>query len=289
METLILYRGDTIEIEEFRFEKTHRHCLLGRGIYLTNRTSVAETYRTKGAWQFHKNYNPEDYQDNILLEQKLCKNKPEALEKACKVFAIRLYEKRYNKRYHVRVENKKAKDSEYVASKEFLTFYEKIGRPEFQRLLELGEITVVAENRFEGRLFTIKAINRNKKELGKISQFRFPKNFLERNIVKTHELGLDECHLLWEHALHEKASRYNSASEFIEKELFNKTYWHSPKKIFDVGSDGYNKINWNKFRDILVPFGVIGYEYPGGLISSSHGHRAFNVWDEDFVNKHRIG
>lgn len=288
METLILYRGDAIEIEEFRFHKTHSYCLLGRGIYLTDRIAVAETYRSKGASQLHKNFNPDHYQDNFLLEQKLCKNKLEALEKASKVYSVRLYEKRYNKRHHVPTVDKKTKKVEFVASKEFLDFQRKIGNPEFQRLLELGQVVVEAQNKLEGRVFTVKIINRNKKELGKVTEFRFPKDFFERNIVKTHEMSLDECHLLWEHDLHKKASQYTSVSEFIEKE-FKRNSWYSKKNFFNI-NDNYLLVNWNKFRNVLLPFGVIGYEYPGGMaIGGSGYHRAFSVWDEDFVNKHRVG
>lgn len=289
METLILFRGDTIEIEEFRFNKTNSHCLLGKGIYLTNRITIAETYRSKGAWQAHKNFNPEKYQDNVLIEQKVCKNKHEAIEKASRVYSTRLYEKRHNKHYSVRTVDKKTRKVEYIPSKEFLDFEEKIGNPEFQRLLISEEVAIEVQNKYEGRLFTIKVVNRNKKELGKVAEFHFPKNFLERNIVKTHAMGLDECHLLWEHDLHKKASEYSSASEFIEKEFTDLTFWnYSREKIFDIGYDGYGKINWNKFRNILVPFGMIGYEYPGGLATGGSKHRAFNVWDEDFVNKHRV-
>ena len=49
METLTLYRGDFEEIDQFMVSKTNRFCYVGPGIYLTDRRSIAETYRVKGS------------------------------------------------------------------------------------------------------------------------------------------------------------------------------------------------------------------------------------------------
>ncbi len=86
---LTLYRGDFEKISKFKFHKTNRHCLVGRGIYLTDSKEVADSYRTKGM------RITDDYcvSKSDVLFQGETNNKGEALEKAFEKFLSNAWEK----------------------------------------------------------------------------------------------------------------------------------------------------------------------------------------------------
>lgn len=46
---------------------------------------------------------------------------------------------------------------------------------------------------------------------------------------------------------------------------------------------------FNDIKRILKPYGYFGFEYSGGIrIGGCGRHRAFSIWDEDFVNNHKV-
>lgn len=286
MQTLTLYRGDTIKIEEFSFNKTKSHCLVGKGIYLTNSVSIAETYRTKGAYEYHKNYNPKNHQDSVLIQGLEFPNKPAALEKALRSFAMDIYRERTGKSYCVR--KGKYPDFTFEDTPEFLQFIQKVARPEFNQHLEDGNIHVTSSPGNKGlRLFKVTLINRKKREIGKLSRFEFPEPFFSRNVLVTNEVERSVMDLIWEHKIHNKAEKYDCVGDFLSHEFSHDwtrwKYYQQNKFRLD-----YYSINWNKLRNILVPYGIIGYEYEGGGMTGGKRHRAFSIWDQDFVNAHRV-
>jgi len=50
----------------------------------------------------------------------------------------------------------------------------------------------------------------------------------------------------------------------------------------------YRALNYQRARRALQEYGYRGFEYPGGMITQGVRHRAFCVWDEDFVNEHKM-
>ncbi len=50
----------------------------------------------------------------------------------------------------------------------------------------------------------------------------------------------------------------------------------------------YRWLNYKKVRRALEEYGYRGLEYPGGMITNGISHRAFCVWDEDFINDHKV-
>lgn len=286
MQTLTLYRGDTIKIEEFRLSKTDVRCLVGKGIYLTNTRSVAETYRTKGAYKYHKNYNPKNHQDTVLIHGLEFPNKPAALEKALYSFAMDIYRERTGKSYCVR--KGKYPDFTFEDTPEFLQFIQKVARSEFNQHLENGNITIESSPGNKGlRCFKITLINPRKKEIGKLSRFEFPEPYFSRNVLVTNEVERYVMDLIWENQIHNKAAKYDCAGDFLNREFsYDMSRWkYNAQCKFRLE---YYSINWNKLRNILLPFGIIGYEYEGGGMTGGRRHRAFSIWDQDFVNAHRV-
>lgn len=286
MQTLTLYRGDTIKIEEFSFNKTKSQCLVGKGIYLTNSVAIAETYRTKGAYQYHKNYNPRNHEDRVLIHGLEFPNKPAALEKAVYSFAMDIYRERTGKNYCVR--KGKYPNFTFEDTSEFLQFIQKVARPEFNQHLEDDDIVVTSSpGNHRLRLFKVVLINRKKREIGKLSRFEFPEPFFSRNVLVTNEVERYVMDLIWENQIHNKAAKYDCVADFLSREFSHdwngwKFYQRNKFKL------DYYSINWNKLRNILVPYGIIGYEYEGGGMTGGRRHRAFSIWDQDFVNKHRV-
>lgn len=286
MQTLTLYRGDTIQIEEFSFNKTKSQCLVGKGIYLTNSVAIAETYRTKGAYQYHKNYNPRNHEDKVLIHGLEFPNKPAALEKAVYSFAMDIYRERTGKSHCIR--KGKYPDFTFEDTPEFLQFIQKVARPEFNQHLEDDNIVVTSSpGNHRLRLFKVVLINRKKREIGKLSRFEFPEPFFSRNVLVTNEVERYVMDLIWENQIHNKAVKYDCVADFLSREFSHdwngwKFYQQNKFKL------DYYSINWNKLRSILVPYGIIGYEYEGGGMTGGTRHRAFSIWDQDFVNKHRV-
>ena len=288
MQTLTLYRGDTIKIEEFRFNKTQASCLVGKGIYLTNNQSVAESYRTKGAYEYHKNFNPKNHQDNILIQGMEFPNKLEALEKALQSFAADIYRERFQKNPTVR--KGKYPDFTFEHTSEFLKFVENVARKEFNQHLLDDNINVQVSRNFKGyRSFKITLINPKKREIGKLSRFEFPEPFFSRNVLVTDEVERSVMDLIWENQLHKKAANYDCIKDFLNHEFsIDMARWsYFPQSKYRFKLDYYS-VNWNKLRNILIPYGIIGYEYEGGWMTGGRRHRAFSIWDEEFVNKHRV-
>lgn len=82
--TIILYRGDSTDIDEFKVSKTNKWCLYGKGIYLTTAAPVAHSYRDKGV-PFSVSQRlatlPFSQREYVLLDQQ-CETKGAALELA---------------------------------------------------------------------------------------------------------------------------------------------------------------------------------------------------------------
>jgi hypothetical protein len=50
----------------------------------------------------------------------------------------------------------------------------------------------------------------------------------------------------------------------------------------------YKNFPWNKLPKVFEPYGYFGLRYKGGTATGSQQHNCFIIWDENYVNEHRI-
>ena len=284
MNNIILYRGDAEKIKEFKFNKTKKYCLVGQGIYLTTKKNVAETYRTKG------HYEQYSRDSKVILFQGRASTKQHAQEIA------------YG-RYVSEVLKKKIQEATSFDHYQFLDKIED-GMIEVQidRSTFFGEVQPLSCN------YTY--YKEKPKQVGYISEFQFPEKLfndsmlmLDRNISEEYlkmffdwncvadkiEVIIHENSRLvtrrdpntgsviqsWTHDKRRKTIKIEKFDDFLRVVRHH----HFP----------YKKLNYQRIRVMLEEYGYRGLEYPGGMITNSDTrHRAFCVWDEEFVNEHKI-
>lgn len=271
METLRLYRGDYRKITEFDFHKTNKYCYVGPGVYLTDSLKVAETYRTKGSSERPR---------VSLLFSGSAKDRTMALEKA---FAAFMEEKcREQGVRFTRDSNTKA--------------WHRIGeeaRAEFQRLVDAKKI--VAEYTSTGYQLRERALDvtyyRDDK-VGYITEFLFPRAAFLSSVVNIDERIVDR--MFWE-IVHDAGqvygTPYSNRDDFIRANMMKKFERQTTRSVNGrlVLSGRHDRHVFTTLRRILKPYGYRGFEYNGGVHVGGFGrHRAFCIWDDDFVNEHRV-
>lgn len=261
-EKLVLYRGDYEKIKTYNVKKTYKWCLVGPGIYLTTSTKVAESYRDKGA----------PVSKNETLFSGFTLNRPTAYEKAFERYCEnRFYqEKIYNhRRLHPKEKEK---------------HYQKY-RSEYERLIEEG--VIVAS--YELASYNSKPVDPKTRymkvvyyrgNIGFITRFEFNKRYFESNIIHVDRPMNDPE--VWK-LFYEKriliGYPYQDVSSYVNGNL--------GKRI--TSGVSRTSIQWQNIINTLKPFGIIGFEYIGGSRVGGCGyHRAFSIWDDKYVNKHRI-
>lgn len=272
-----LYRGDATNIDEFKFNKTNTYCLVGQGIYLTDKLSIANTYRTKGSGKDAK----------IEIFSGFASNRLEAYEKGFEHFTKELwcdkvgYFSAYPK--NVKEKNKFLQEA----------------RSQFQILIESKRITadytplpygVVKPSKETGKY--IKVIWNKDPNFGFVTRFDFDQNYFNASMFHVDNVCRDES--FWS-MMYENKIEIGTSVETIEEyikvnksksiiQAIDQRYTDFGRKQTEARYKTYNKIS-----DILKPFGILGFEYSGGRrLGGGYKHRAFCVWDEDFVNRHKI-
>ena len=144
---------------------------------------------------------------------------------------------------------------------------------EFKYKLENEIITLTREGIYQGKgtdwhfRFTEKTYN------GFISVFEFPEPFFSRNCVNMDARFPDKGLL----EILKNPELWNTDLAYTE---FQRS--HSLMYILC-------RIKFPKLIPILQEYGIHGFEYAGGKrLGGPVHHRAFSVWDEDFVNAHLI-
>lgn len=283
---LTLYRGDSSKIKEFELKKTYKYCLLGQGIYLTDSIKIAQTYRTKGSGEIaiHQLFYGE------------AANRNDAIEKAFGRFCERLWFKEHGwrPRYPTGIEAKK---------------YEEKHRAQYDRLVE--EKVIVAEyasapvpvyssspyRGVGGAIAMRKDMEKRHKRYlkveweenpnaGYMTRFEFDPQQFNPNVFNVDKACNDEFFwtLMYDHDV-----RIGQDAEGLEGYIRA----NRGRRVFDAVSSYEQKRSaaetWMKIARILKPYGYIGYEYNGGLrLGGKIHHRAFSIWDENFVNDHKV-
>jgi hypothetical protein len=286
---LVLYRGDSSVIEDFRRSKTKKYSLLGQGIYLTDSEKIAKTYREKGAVRNKHQVG------KIYLYQGLAQNRLRAFELAFLNFVNRQIEfsgiSCYSK------EGLRLKDDKKFLAKT---------KAEYMRLIEEGTISADYAYKNTTTDARIDVIYDDGSIFGEISKFVFDENEFNSSVLKIDTTITDSFfwELMWDHKVgfgvpketKEEFIYFNSTTHFnidtISKGAICSTGLRLPKgdekpqtKIYDTSRD---KV-FNRMRVVLTPYGYKGLEYSGGYLIGGFGrHRAFCIWDDFWVNYHRI-
>ena len=267
----ILYRGDFEKIDRFDFDKTHKYCLVGQGIYLTDSRVIASSYRTKDSSEVTM----------ACLFNKEAANRNEAFEKAflefCKIKHQQLYG--YGK-YPI---GKKQEKFECSLVREYRQLIE-------DNIIKAEYCNSFGFSRFGHRIEkkTIKVIWEIIKNPGYLSMFEFDTKYLDNNIIHT-DTSLDNKDF-WE-LMFVKGIKIgkeaSNVSDYIDMNNGTRVSeaiktFHSDKALFK--RDGI----WAKIRQVLEPYGIIGFEYNGGQRLGYKNHRAFCIWDDELVNSCRV-
>jgi len=278
MNLIRLYRGDNAKIKEFQVSKTNKKCLVGSGIYLTNKIEVADTYRLKTG-KYSRFYGPQTLK-TIALEHCATENKGEAIAASFS----RYFEKYWMKKNHPTLKITEASFNKYSAeAKRQYHFDIEDGLVKFRRVTRRVEVVETRARhaiipgfdpnarpkyRFE-KWIVCEIENPDYQETGFITIFEFDQLQFSSMMVK---LGFMRDVYI------------NDLFSEITRE--HEICWHKDPSGLVITA---NQANAKLTRRYFEPYGFKGIEYPGGLISKSARHRAFVVWDEDFVNAHRTG
>lgn len=260
-----LYRGDFEKIKEFQVKETCKYGLLGQGIYLSNREKVATSYRTKGQtgrfapktiWMGHAT------------------TRLTALEEGFKSF---LEDALHTENIHSATSKVKEKFS-----------VEK--RKQFNNLVEEGVIKAnYLRHGDKGNLhyMNVRFEKQSVQKVGYLSEFEFDKESFEISVLKLDGVINDKFfwELMWENSV--DVGVHDNYRENYIKDNSQRHFSLGPscKNLFPNG-----KIKTiPKLRKVMEPYGIKGLEYNGGILTGGYGvHRAFCMWDEDFVNESKV-
>lgn len=255
-DSIVLYRGDSASIRKFEFSRTEKHSLVGQGIYLTSKVEVAHSYRTKGV------YDSSSYDNGEFFSGEF-KNTEEAKIAAFEEFLKLKYIEQGMGKWP-------PKDMKKISA--FRSSM--IGL--FEDMLLSKEIMHVKP--MVGSLIKLHTFTRKANLPGRITKFVFPNDHkrFDNSVVNISKLHSDralldylfECRLII-------GVDYDAVE--IRAKYFRTTPY--PPNIH---------INYNRSIPKLKEIGYIGYEYPGGQMVGGLGrHRAFSIWDEEYVNAHK--
>lgn len=259
-DVITLYRGDPAPVEEFEFKKTNKYCLVGQGIYLTSSKRVGNSYRIKGTTRNH-------YQGHMLFSG-VALNKTDAYEKAFKSFVEHRNPVLFRVMYPPKWARKTAFDKKHQAKLEAL-------QKEYRCLLSDGLITAEYKSSVEKLI----EVSWNSGEtVGELTVFQFGRREFELGVCdlsETRDPGFWE--LMYDHQI-KVGTPYADKESYIRNNIGRYTYLSNATKETFV-----------QMRNALVPYGYRGFEYRGGAIMGGLGnHRAFCIWDEEYVNRHIV-
>lgn len=273
--TICLYRGDSSKIEEFDVKRTDKYCLVGPGIYLTDNKDIAESYRTKGL-SYQKRISGFVRPHKVLLGSSIEKNtridRSLAYKEAYDNFWMEIQEERrfvYGSRYIEEKRNsKKYKEEiknlykEYIAEGVVHSIYGYFGGKR--------QISVIYNRPLQNI--------RTNDYIGYITCFEFDKNTLESSIIPN---DLYYRYNVWRGHPNESVVR-ELLSEYKNCTTYNLIMKYSPSLDEAVG------LSYTTIKNVLQPYGIRGIEYHGGYVTGGVHHRAFCIWDDEYVNKHRV-
>lgn len=261
---LTLYRGDYTKIKEFNYKKTHKWSYLGQGIYLTDERRVAESYRDKGGAET----------STVILFKGPCVNRSVALEKALDSYVFGRY---------IEVNGKRPSDWS-IGSKERAKIISKFSS-EFNKLIDEGKIK--ADYLPGARLNGSRDIEvlYKKDSIGYLTVFEFPKDIVLANTLHVNNGCHDES--LWG-MIYDNNIRLGTVYDSRENYIKNNK-GQALVSMYGSSRNGISNETADKLRRLLTPYGILGFRYDGGVLVGGYGkHQAYCLWDEEFVNTHKV-
>lgn len=303
----VLYRGDSTPVALFDFDKTDKHALFGRGIYLTDNTAVAGDYTIKSSSDVVFRPKNEVYTEKDLVHDYLLHIVINKLDWGGRVSNIkeRWLEKRRTEKLTQDEMYAGYKTELKAESKKQMAAAKKLYRSErpSMRLVKLttGECMFVKPER-----------------AGEVSTFDIPNEYLERTIDGDAPLSDEVLNIIRELFVNRfgadrKLDMRNRRGEFLTFDTWVETYkTEGVKYAWEneiVGGDHQNPSldvirNGTHFglsffsddqseRDIikaLMAVGIVGIRYDGGVKTGSnlrggggHQHTAYCLWDAKAV------
>lgn len=276
VEKLQLYRGDYTAIETFKVCQTNRGSLVGPGIYLTDSPKVAATYCVKGLYTANM-----DMKEHVLFTGP-AKNRPDALDKA--FFTWLRFRQDKSIRGIVYNLTTETMGSLSPKTRSLIEDY----RARFDTLVTRGVIVADYSRKVGVKEITVKYTPEEK--LGYITKFDFNKHEFE---ISMFNLERPTDLYFWEMVWEKKVDfcllpikEYRDKNHFIDSNLGCRQQFVRAKANSIFPCNLGIKV-WNGLRNILKPYGYRGFEYAGGRHVGGMGfHRAFCVWDDEWVNQH---
>lgn len=258
MQTIKLWRGDAEKIRRFDYNKTNKGCYVGQGVYLTDSLRVAKSYMTKGT----------DKANKFTLFKGLAKDRAEAFEKA-----LDAYTEDWARDNHLSM---KLRDKVFFAKKRE-ALREHLAQAKEDGRLVINYCKGYRESFLEA-LFTPEQVH------GYLAEFEFPAKDFETSVFHVEKRIQDS--FFWELVWDQKVPGFGlSATTREEFVRINSTIsdYHSYR------AESFRLHPWTALRRVLQPYGYRGFEYLGGRLIGSQGlHRAFCLWDDEFVNDHKV-
>ncbi len=283
MDYLTLYRGDLDKITKFDYSKTNKRGLVGQGIYLTSDPNVASTYRTKTM-----KYGFVQSNEIVLVQKKEAKTKNIAIEDVLKEYIIKVLKKR----------------------PEDLTLDI---RRQFEDLVSVGQIDIKIRREVRGAVNYSAFYYRDaSSSTGHISVFKFPRRLFNDGMFNISDRISSDIQL-WEHlweegcfkALPMTFTEIRRTGRRVVGGLNGRMMYKYEEEEHQVSINSFQQfidkfdfdssilmqdqlIKFTRLRSVLEDLGYLGIEYEGGYITAGIKHRAFCVWDSDFVNEHKV-
>jgi hypothetical protein len=226
----------------------------------------------------------------MALHEDKATNKPEALEKAFQRYAQdQIWRHPDNTKLIFR--------GGYDKHKEVVTNQ---ARREWNKLLEDGKITCEYDC---NRNIVVRFSRNYVLESSAISQFLFSKEEFESKIFKFSGLCTDEEFIDFikkqEGFLMRESRKYQKTrSAFLNvltmcahTPLTLREHPHTGMECVDINAQGLPSMPQKAKERIKKHFksrGFKGLEYAGGVITHQFKHRAFVVWDDEWINDHRV-
>lgn len=276
---IILYRGDSEKIRCYDVRKTNEYCLLGKGVYLSDSLSVAKSYMDKGG----------DDSNCFTLFEGSASNRLDAYEKAFGMF-LKIYFKKHPM-YSRDIDEK---------SKVYLNITAE-ARNRYNSLIVEGNVKadyVAQQRRAASKFLTVTYSPEN--TVGYVTKFEFPEHEFNTAVFKVDGRIRDEFfwELMWDNKV-EFGTQHDCKATYIKMNSDGHSI-PSFRPMFSLRQmvkSGYvpQHNNWrNKkalmiVKQLLIPYGYKGFEYNGGGYVGGNGkHRAFSMWDDEFVNDCKV-
>ena len=278
MSQLRLYRGDSSPVRIFNISKTKDYSLVGKGIYLTSSFKVAESYREKE----YLNYRTEIhvlYKGMDAFKWK---------ENAFNAFvALRYKEINNNKNKEIPKSfilqcsnewDKLIDENSIIIEKKEVLVHDNLSH--ITKANSKSSSKVPYEKLIKAKTQMFYTASLKGKNKGRVTAFDFDQDYFERNIVTLfkpidfHQRAEDLKVILKNYAL----MNYEYGNPIVDRILLHNKY------VERGFGDPYKES-----VALLKKAGFIGFEYQGGVRTGNFiKHRAFCIWDEDFVNAAKV-